>query len=255
MKSLYEIQKKFGNAIRGESIADFSDSIIPGGRLSPDSCLNVYRDGYLARLTSALGETFETVWRVLGDENFFNLSKEYIKNYTSVSYNLSDYGEHFPEFVGIHYSEYPYLVSLAKFERAFKEVFHSRIDPAYTFLEEDLKNPENLTLVFSESAILLSYPHSVFSLWNARNQNDFVLQSDDLLNKPENYLLYKNDLAIYCEILNDNEFRILKSLFAGDTISSAVSELADQPEIDENFFSELFSRIMQMGIICGIRLK
>ena len=47
--------------------------IRPAGRLkTAASALEVYRRAYVARLTEALGDTYEAVWSVLGDDVFFD---------------------------------------------------------------------------------------------------------------------------------------------------------------------------------------
>ncbi|MFX5734457.1 DNA-binding domain-containing protein, partial [Acinetobacter baumannii] len=85
-----------------------------------------YRRGYRARLTEALGETYEAVWRVLGDEEFFSATRSFIAEEPSRSYNLSDYGQRFPDFLSARYQqEAGFLGHLAHLEWAFKSCFHS----------------------------------------------------------------------------------------------------------------------------------
>ena len=57
------------------------NGIIPGGNLSTQEALEVYLNGYPARLTDALGQVYEAVWPVLGDEEFFRVCREYILKY------------------------------------------------------------------------------------------------------------------------------------------------------------------------------
>ena len=252
MKSLIEIQKSFGKAIRGEDPAEFAKNIIPGGKLDSSACVQVYRDGYIARLTSSLGETYETIWRILGDDAFFKLAQDYIRDHDSRSYNLSDYGASFPDHTASHYAEYPYLRSLAEFELVFKEVFHAEENPAFNMAEADLSNPEKLSFRFTESARLLSCEHSIFQLWNSRLQDDFILPGEAELNRPENYLLFRKDFITYCEILTYPEFIVLKSLFEGNSVETAVNVLNDSEYGNENIVSEIFSKVIQLGIVCGV---
>ena len=70
MPSLKIIQSRFVSSAFGEANAAFVSWIAGGGKLTPAEAVGVYRNGYPARLSEALGETFEACWRMLGDMNF-----------------------------------------------------------------------------------------------------------------------------------------------------------------------------------------
>ena len=94
--------------------------------MDSNAAVGVYRTGHIVRLTEALGETFEAVWWVAGDEHYFQLAKEFLLAHPSASYNLSDFGISFPNFLDKRqpFSDLPFLADLARFEWLFKEVFH-----------------------------------------------------------------------------------------------------------------------------------
>src|SRR5687768_3042109 len=95
-----DFQKSFSKYFENEKdILELEKSLVAGGRLSLQEALGVYSNGYVARLTEALGEIFEGVWWVLGDSGFFEMCKRYIAATPSKSYNLSDYGDGFPAFL------------------------------------------------------------------------------------------------------------------------------------------------------------
>ncbi|MDH5656407.1 MAG: DNA-binding domain-containing protein [Spirochaetia bacterium] len=248
MTQLREIQKKFGQAVRGIDMKDFSNQILPGGRLNSEECVRVYRDGYTARLTSSLGETFETVWRILGDDEFFSASLKFIKENDSESYNLSDYGNQFPEFLRKHYPQHPYLESTGRFELLFKETFHSENGENIDFLTVDLSQPEKIVFKFLPSVRLLKSGHRVFDLWDSRHHENFQLPDKADLYFPEIYLLFKKEMDIYCEILTQDEFEILENLINGKTILHSLSNLSNC-DLDEMSVSEIFRKIVNFGIV------
>ncbi|MDO8494631.1 MAG: DNA-binding domain-containing protein [Deltaproteobacteria bacterium] len=125
---LADFQKRFVRSVlRSKSDPALAKTIRPGGTLpGPAAVLKVHREGYFARLTEQLGETYEAVWSVLGDQKFFQLCREYIRKHPSIFYNLSDYGAEFPLFLEKQKEakKFPFLPDLALFEWGFKEVFH-----------------------------------------------------------------------------------------------------------------------------------
>ena len=96
---LEALQRRFVRSVTFMTDPELVAAVTGGGKLSAAEAVDVYRGGYPARLTDALGETYETCWRVLGDEGFFAAAQTYISRHPSRSHNLSDYGEAFPEFL------------------------------------------------------------------------------------------------------------------------------------------------------------
>jgi hypothetical protein len=83
-----------GGAARDEA-ADVLAAIVPGGTLDAAGALEVYRRGYRARLTEQLGETYPSVWRVVADDDFFELCRAYIAAHPSASYTCRITGASF----------------------------------------------------------------------------------------------------------------------------------------------------------------
>src|SRR3989338_4151121 len=95
--SLKDIQGSFSRMISEEpSETGFIESVVPGGSLSKEEAIAVYQQAYKARFTDVLGETFESVWWVLGDTQFFEVAHAYIYTHFENVYNLSEYGKKFP---------------------------------------------------------------------------------------------------------------------------------------------------------------
>ena len=115
-----------GNA--AELAHQLRDEIIPIGNLSVEATLDIYQRDYHARLSEVLGSTFETLWMILGDEDFQRLCLDYIASHPSTFRNLINYGHQMPEFLHRHrFSlEFPFLAAVAKLELAFQRVFHWR---------------------------------------------------------------------------------------------------------------------------------
>lgn len=130
----------------------------------------MYRDGYLSRLTEQLGETFESVWWVLGDELYFSLAGEFIRGHRSSSHNLSDYGQEFPDFLGSApaAAEFPFLVDLARFELGFQRLFHTACHAGLPPREWEQVDPERTRFVFGEAVMLHRADFAVSEIWKLR---------------------------------------------------------------------------------------
>ena len=228
------------------------NGIIPGGSLSSDAALGVYRTGHIVRLTEALGETFEAVWWVSGDEHYFRLAKEFILAYSSTSYNLSDFGKNFPDFLDKKqpFSDLPFLADLARFEWVFKEVFHL---PPHTCLtpEHFHQHPlsGNLHLSFGPSIRLFQSPYSVYEIWKLRGTIQDSLP-EIIWGNPQWLLLYKHQQQVYVKHLNAPEHLLLNHLCSGASIEESLERtLQEFSDITATAVSDLFTLIKHTEIV------
>lgn len=250
--ALASLQKRFIRSVVSNELAR-PEGIIPGGSLSARAALEVYRRGYIVRLTEALGETYEAVWSVLGDEAFFRLCRDYIRAHPSASYNLADYGADFPEFLGRQEAEaeaLPFLEDLGRFEWIFKELFHQA--------EHSRAEPSALNGIGSRSALrfgsaarLLSFRRPVYAVWCARGESGGPREAG---RGPEYILLYKSGGEIYARLLLGAEFAVLSALSQGAGIESALaSASAGHPDLTPERTSELFRWLWDSGVVCDVK--
>jgi hypothetical protein len=228
------------------------DGIIPGGTLSSDAALDVYRTGHIVRLTEALGETYEAVWWVAGDEYYFQLAKEFLLTHSSTSYNLSDFGIHFPGFLDTRqpFSDLPFIADLARFEWLFKEVFHIPPHTALTpehFHQYPLSG--NLHLSFGPSVRLFHSQYSVYEIWKRRGTKQESLPEKDWGN-PQWLLCYKHQQQVYIKHLSEPEYLLLHHLCSGASIEESLDRtLQDFSDITASTVSDLFTVINHTGIV------
>jgi hypothetical protein len=234
----------------------FLGGIIPGGSLSSDAALEVYRTGHIVRLTEALGETFEAVWWVAGDDNYFRLAKEFLLTRSSASYNLSDFGQSFPDFLAERqlFSDLPFIADLARFEWVFKEVFHlpphTSLTPEH-FQEQGLSG--NLRLSFGPSVRLFRSAYSVYEIWKIRGTIQESLPEKDW-GKPQWLLCYKHQQQVYVKHLGEPEYLLLNHLYSGASIEESLERaLQDFPDLTTSTVSNLFKVINQTGIVTHLK--
>jgi len=233
------------------------NGIIPGGALGPGAAVDVYRTGHIVRLTEALGETFEAVWWVAGDEHYFQLAKEFLLEHSSTSYNLSDFGKSFPDFLDKRqpFSDLPFLGDLARFEWLFKEVFHlpphTGLTPEY-FQEQALSG--SLRLAFCPSARLFRSSFSVYDVWKAKGTTQTSLPEKDW-NQPQWLLCYKHQQQVYVKQLREPEYLLLHHLISGASIEEALDHtLQEFTDITATTVSDLFTLIKQTEIVTQLEI-
>lgn len=250
MAGLRQLQNRYSAAILSGQ-QDVLEDILPGGRLSPTRAIDVYSSGYTARLTEALGETFEAVWRVLGDELFFRVAADYIKSHPSTSYNLSDYGGEFAEYAATRdeLKVFPFIRELAEFEWTFKNLFHEREEAALAAARL-AQSTGTTRLEFVSSHRLLKHGHQIYPIWKLRQDSQASLPE---FSNPERLLLSKKAGDIYVAELSVEEHFLLSGLKAGFTLEDALeSGLAVHPHLNADTVTRLFSILAEAGIVRAV---
>ncbi|MGE0525585.1 MAG: putative DNA-binding domain-containing protein [Bdellovibrionales bacterium] len=247
---LRKLQESFFNAIF-KSDSSFLSDINPISDLSTTECLEIYSRGYLARLTEAIGETFEATWWVLGDDDFFLLCSDYIKSAPSNFYDLSDYGNGFPEFLAKQKQsvEIPFLVDLARFEMGFKEIFHKgNISAQATDWTHSTGNGDSFRLKISPSALLMESRFPVYTIWGSRAESVESLTSVDL-SQAEHILMYKQKSQVFVRLLESDEFALMSALAQQKPLENALDCLIRAcPETTPERVQKVFSTVAQLGV-------
>jgi Putative DNA-binding domain len=247
---MLNLQELLGQYIlKEEKSPELLKSLIPGGRLTQEAALKVYRNDYVARLTTVLGENYEAVWTVLGDELFFMVCEEFIKNNNSKSFDIGEFGGEFHLFLKNHKlgSEFPFLGDLAFFEKNFLRIFHSPLQESssMTIKEQD---PFNLRFKFTEGIHLQKSPYPIFKLWELKNtpsekRHEVIIDWSE----PSNLVLYKNNLGIRTSFFKEGQLDILSNLLEGKKLSESLPENITPAEVEE-----VFRFISSSGILLEI---
>lgn len=209
-------------------------SFQPAGKLSLEGAFAVYQRGYIARLTEALGDTFESVWKVLGDEIFFDVCRTFIMANPSQAYNLSDYSVKFIDFLMSQSAsvEFPFLSDLAHLGWLHKEVFHRPQETglqgaALMALIED--HQRHATLV--ESFGLLTSDFCLFDIW--KSLKDETDPPDSWTGK-QFLTLYKTDQQVYVKQITERQHRAFENIRRGLPLMAALDHL-EEFELTEMF--------------------
>ncbi|MCE9597466.1 MAG: DNA-binding domain-containing protein [Spirochaetia bacterium] len=250
MSRLEYLQSAIKESLLGNSEAATA-LILPGGSLSAEAALAVYATGYEARLTEALGDIYETIWRVLGDDLFFSECSAYIESNPSRTHNLSHYGENFADFLAPRFMDHPFLKDVAQLEWQIARLFHQKESKAKEIDAGVAASEGEISFSFHSHWFLLESAYPIYSIWSARADSDalaLALEQD----RSERLFVYKKDNTIYLKTLTTPQALILKALTEGSTLTTALSA---QQNTNTDDVSELFSLISNSAIIKNIQVS
>lgn len=251
-RPLAEAQRGFIAAVFGrEPGAAFAASVTGGGRLTPAAAVEVYRRAYPARLSEALGETFEACWRVLGDEAFLAACADYAREVPSASADLSDYGRTFPEFLlARHGADAPFVADLGRLEWEFKELFHAAPHAGLPPEALAAKAGPRAVLVLGGAFRLLSSAHRVAAIRRRDRADATPLTPADWEGR-EDLALYKNGTnEVFLRALSAPQAAALRALAGGTPLEDA---LAGAEGLDEAGAGELFAFLAEARAVTEAR--
>ncbi|MBL8020652.1 MAG: putative DNA-binding domain-containing protein [Leptospirales bacterium] len=242
---LSQIQDNFDAVIKGKRPGIFIEGIIPAGSLTPEDAVGIYAAAYEARLTEALGDTYRTVWRILGDELFFAECGAYIHAHPSASHNLSHYGGDFADFLGDCHPDHAVLRDLAQFEWKMAELFHKKEHIAADLSFFGAIEDDGCRLRFHEHFFLFQSEFSVLSIWRAGDDEQAMAAALEM-RTAETGIAYKKNNGIFVKDLTPAQHCVLQALQKDLTLGDAISSARD---IDVEQVTALFQLIGHSGLI------
>lgn len=212
--------------------------LIPAKKLTTKESMDIYLNGYIARLTEVLGEHFQCCWKILGDETFMEICAEYIKKHPSTEWNINRYGKAFPALLASHSAieDYPFLADLATLEWRKQDLFHKK---DFKGLAPDKVPPLNeksrIKLVSS-----LEIGTSAFNLpaiFTAAKSEEG--QFPDNWEETASWIMYKNDYQVYLHQISQCSYQLMYSLTTGKTLNEALLKFEANAESTQDLTGEV----------------
>lgn len=216
--------------------------------------LNVYANGYPARVHETLAETFAALAHIIGAGPFVDLVHRYIDATPLRSYNLNAAGADLPRFLAGDplTARFPFLPDLAELEWHVARAFHAYDQPALdptTVASRSTEQWEGTVLRFQPWVAVMSSDWPIREIWNCRETP--IEEIDiDLRNRPDSVLVRRSGYAVACESLDRAEADALGALLAGQTLGGVLATCAARTR-DPASVSTWFSRWMAFGLITG----
>lgn len=226
---------------------------LPAG-VDPRQRLDVYADGYPARVLESLRESYPALSRWLGDESLADLARRYVAAAPPTSYNLNDAGAQLSRFLcaDAAFCEQPFLADLAELEWQVTRAFHADEQPPLDpqRLGWSIAEWERAVLVFQPAVTLVTSRWPILDLWNVEADSDapaLVARP-----RPQRVLVYRAGLTVRAELVPGSESRMLRSLLDGYPLGDAAARIGD--DADPDVFAQCFSRWVQQGLIADARI-
>jgi hypothetical protein len=229
------------------------ESLLDLPPVSIETRLDVYAEGYFARIAESMAQDFPTVMKVLGKDIFFKLLTDYLKEYPSRSFNIGEVGKNLSSFSRTHFSvrEFEFLPELVELEWLLIQSFYANdVEPFDTsrlasFSEEDWAS---VRLGLDSSVFVFKSFWPLDDLWLDRENLESLTPCLKSLHELE-FLIYRKNGWTHVERIEGDQAACLESLQRDSTLTDALSVFTD-PSVAQQWLGHL----MQNGLIKDFRL-
>jgi hypothetical protein len=237
MPALPELQRRFGAALRGGDSAAIESCIRAAG-IEPARRVAIYRNNWRENALATLAAAFPVLKRLVGDDYFRQMAREFLADHPSPSGDLQHLGAPLGRFLAERHggSAYAYLADVARLEWAFQEVLvaagHAALDVRRLAAVPQPQWPQ-LGFVLHPAVRLVRSAFPVLTIWSAHQPrpdgSGAAIIDDTIIDLGlggEFVLLRRTDSAVELHRLPHAEFALLEVLARGATLSAAADAAA-----------------------------
>ncbi len=261
MSQLYNIQHQFWNSLRSlQADSNCAQLFSPGGKLSQQERLNIYRSTMRTAHTNALAQTYKCCEKILGEKYFKIISSEYFYQHPAINQNMNLYGHSFPKFLKkwaqnhTELLDYQYLSDLAMLELAYEKSYYAKEDPLFDFISLATLNDgdhQKLCFKLSASLFILKSSYPIHEIWLA-NQEQEHLQEINAIQEPQYLCIIREDLKpIIHEI--DQTYWMTMNKIQNHTALAEMEDFSSQEKFGIPF-KNIIPDLIQRKWICGYYL-
>ena len=208
-----QLQNNFLRIFSGESAADLLPEILET-QFSASQRLKIYQNHHLTSLTLALKNIYPVILRLVGENFFEGMARDFIDKELLVSGVLQEFGENFCKFVRDYASakNLEYLSAVAHFEWSCHQAYYAANDSPLDFDRLKIIVPQDygkIKFKLHPSHQLCEYRFPVFDIWQMCQQPQ-TDQTVNLLKGLQRILVIRPELTVNMLILGSGEFALLK---------------------------------------------
>lgn len=198
--------------------------LVPHGRLSSNR-FAVYRNNVIVGLIDALQARFPATCRIVGEEFFRAMAREYVLAELPTTPVLFHYGDRFLDFVAQFEAAdcLPYLADVARIERALSDAYHaSDAEPLGTAALSGLASYQiaALSLLLHPSVRIVRSKYTSVSIWRM-NVGNGTPSSIEFEASGEDALIVRPRANVDLHLLGPGCASFLESLAQGSTLMAA----------------------------------
>lgn len=229
---------------------------VDADKFSSAQRFRIYHNNIFIGFREALTAIYPVINKLVGDEFFNNVAREYLRAYPSNSGNVHVFGNVFPDFLAEFpgTESLPYLSDVAQLEWAYHRVFHSPKSPVLNVQKLsslDEESASRLRFDVAENCCVLSSEYPILEIWQA-NQEGVENRVVDLDEGGIQVVVRYSGADVEFRPLNKAIFTLLKSLSKGGLFVDACAEVASvAPDCDVGvMLNELFGLRLLTGFSC-----
>ncbi len=255
MPALRELQYRFGAAIRDGNTGAV-ESFIRAAGIEPARRIAIYRNNWHENSLATLTAAYPVLKRLVGDDYFRQLAREFQGLHPSRSGNLQHLGAPLAEMLGRRFArtEFAYFADIARFEWAYQESLvaaeHGALDVERLATVPEANLPF-LGFVLHPAIRLVRSDFPVLTIWSAHQPGADGAAIDtttiDLNAGGENVLLRRTQREVEMRRLPSAEFAFLESLAHGSSLAGAAD---DASAIDAEFdLMQVLQRYVGLAVL------
>ena len=231
MPSLPDLQQMFGAAIEDAGRASAAAGMFRGDPERSLARLAVYRGNVYANCGKALASAYPIVRKIVGEEFFDAMAREYVRSNPSQSGDLNRYGERLCDFVAgfPHTADLPYLPDVARMEwllhRAYFAENASPFDPS-SLARVEAERYLALRLELSAACALLESDWPLGRIWTIHQDDSRGAFEIDLDSGPDRVLVHRPLWRAQVLSLACGDFLFLSAASRGETLGAALQAAA-----------------------------
>jgi hypothetical protein len=203
---------------------------------APTRRYGVYRNNVATGLARALALRFPVTEKIVGEEFFTAMARDFALGSPPSSPVLLHYGESFPDFVAAFppAASLPYLADIVRLENARVRAYHARdiaiIDPQ-ALMRIPTERVSGLTFAFHPAAAVLTSTHPIVTIWAMNSGAQPLGPIEDW--RAQNALVTRPELTVLTREIEPASARFLLALMQGSTLGEAYEATLDMdPDFD-----------------------
>ena len=251
-----------------ERQGSFAAALLDPRRSMPPECIDpsghadarrfaVYRNNVASSLIEALEAAYPVVRRLLGEEYFRAVAGLHALQDPPRSPIMLHYGKGFPEFLARFepLSSHPYLVDVARIERAWIEAYHAaEAEPLRLEALADIPahRVADLRFTLHPSMRLVRSAYPALTIWHA-NRLEQSPSSIDLASGGQEILIVRPAAEVEVRLVPSDGAQFLQRLALGEPLAAAT---AAATAVSESFdLTQHLAALLECGLITGARLR
>lgn len=213
----------------------------------------IYRNNVMVALIKPLEARFPVVRRLVGDDFFRAMARDFVRGSKPASPLMHRYGDGFSAFMRAYEpaASLPYLGDVAELEAGWTDAYHAADEQPISVADIAILPAEKLPfarLTPHPGAMLVASPFPVGSIWAAHQTPEVQPVASAT---PETVLIVRPALDVHVHILPSSDASFAAALMAGQPLGEAAQQSAANPGFD---FGAALVGLISLGAFSAVHI-